>query len=40
MVVRTWLYDNLHKGFIRESHAQFASPLMLATKLGGGVRIC
>ena len=39
-VVRTWLDDNLRKGFIRESHARCASPLMLATKLGGGVRIC
>jgi hypothetical protein len=39
-VVRTWLNDNLRKGFICESHARCASPLMLAMKPGGGVRIC
>ena len=39
-VVRTWLDDNLRKGFIHESHARCASPLILATKLGGEVRIC
>jgi hypothetical protein len=39
-VVRKWLDDNLDKGFIRESRARCAAPLMLAAKPGGGVRIC
>lgn len=39
-VVRKWLEDNLAKGFIRESRARCAAPLMLAAKPGGGVRIC
>ena len=39
-VVRKWLDDNLEKGFIRESRARCAAPLLLAAKPGGGVRIC
>lgn len=39
-VVRKWLEDNLAKGFIRESRARCAAPLMLAAKPGGGVRVC
>ena len=39
-VVRKWLDDNLSKGFIRESKAPCAAPLMLAAKPGGGVRVC
>ncbi len=39
-VVRRWLDDNLTKGFIRESRARCAAPLLLAAKPGGGVRIC
>ena len=39
-VVRKWLDENLTKGFIRESRARCAAPLMLAAKPGGGVRIC
>ena len=39
-VVRKWLDENLSKGFIRESKAQCAAPLLLAAKPGGGVRIC
>ena len=39
-VVRKWLDDNLSKGFIRESRARCAAPLMLAAKPGGGVRVC
>jgi hypothetical protein len=39
-VVRKWLDENLSKGFIRESKAPCAAPLMLAAKLGGGVRVC
>jgi hypothetical protein len=39
-VVRKWLDDNLDKGFIRESRSRSAAPLLLASKPGGGVRIC
>jgi hypothetical protein len=39
-VIRKWLDDNLAKGFIRESKARCAAPLLLAAKPGGGVRIC
>ncbi|KAM4057516.1 reverse transcriptase (RNA-dependent DNA polymerase) [Hirsutella rhossiliensis] len=39
-VIRKWLDDNLSKGFIRESRARCAAPLLLAAKPGGGVRIC
>jgi hypothetical protein len=38
--VRKWLDKNLEKGFIRESKARCAAPLLLAAKPGGGVRIC
>lgn len=40
LVVSKWLDDNLAKGFIRESRSRCAAPLMLASKPGGGVRIC
>jgi hypothetical protein len=40
LVVRKWLDDNLSKGFIRESRSRSAAPLLLASKPGGGVRIC
>jgi hypothetical protein len=39
-VIRKWLNDNLDKGFIRESRARCAAPLLLAAKPNGGVRIC
>lgn len=39
-VIRKWLDENLNKGFIRESRASCAAPLMLAAKPGGGIRIC
>jgi hypothetical protein len=39
-VIRKWLDDNLSKGFIRDSKASCAAPLLLAAKPGGGVRIC
>jgi hypothetical protein len=39
-VVKRWLDDNLVKGFIRPSKSSSASPLLLAQKPGGGVRIC
>lgn len=39
-VVRKWLDDNLEKGFVRESRARCAAPLLLAAKPGGGIRIC
>jgi hypothetical protein len=37
--VRKWLDENLEKGFIRESKARCAAPLLLAAKPGGGMRI-
>jgi hypothetical protein len=39
-VVKRWLDDNLAKGFIRPSKSAAASPILLAQKPGGGVRIC
>ena len=39
-VVRKWINDNLAKGFIRESRARCAAPLLLAAKPGGGIWIC
>jgi hypothetical protein len=38
--VRKWLDENLEKGFIRESKAHCAAPLLLAAKPGGKMRIC
>jgi transposase InsO family protein len=39
-VVKRWLDDNLRKGFIRPSSGGASSPLLIARKPGGGVRIC
>lgn len=39
-VIKRWLDDNLVKGFIRPSKSSSASPLLLARKPGGGIRIC
>lgn len=39
-VLKRWLDDNLAKGFIRPSKSSAASPILLAQKLGGGIRIC
>ena len=39
-VLKRWLDDNLAKGFIRPSKSSAASPILLAQKPGGGVRIC
>lgn len=39
-VIKQWLDDNLAKGFIRPSTSDVASPVLLARKPGGGVRIC
>jgi hypothetical protein len=39
-VVKRWLDDNMEKGFIRPSKSSVASPILLAQKPGGGVRIC
>lgn len=39
-VLKRWLDDNLAKGFIRPSRSSAASPILLAQKPGGGVRIC
>jgi hypothetical protein len=38
--IRKWLDENLEKGFIRQSKARCAAPLLLAKKPGGGIRIC
>jgi hypothetical protein len=38
-VLKRWLDDNLAKGFIRSSKSSAASPVLLAQKSGGGVRI-
>jgi hypothetical protein len=38
--LKRWLDDNLAKGFIRPSKSSAASPILLAQKPGGGVRIC
>lgn len=38
--VKKWIDEMLDKGFIRESSAPCAAPLLLAAKPGGGVRIC
>lgn len=39
-VIKRWLDDHLSKGWIRPSTSPVASPLLLAKKPGGGVRIC
>lgn len=39
-VLKRWLDDNLVKGFIRPSRSSAASPILIAQKPGGGVRIC
>jgi hypothetical protein len=39
-VLKRWLDDNLAKGFIRPSKSSVPSPVLLAQKPGGGVRIC
>ena len=39
-VLKRWLDDNLAKGFIRPSKSSAASPILLAQKPGGGIRIC
>jgi hypothetical protein len=39
-VLKRWLDDNLRKGFIRPSKSSVSSPILLAKKPGGGVRIC
>ena len=40
LVIRKYLDDHLAKGFIRSSNSPAASPLLLAKKPGGGVRVC
>lgn len=39
-VLKRFIDDNLAKGFIRPSRSSAASPVLLAKKPGGGVRIC
>ena len=38
--VKKWINKMLNKGFIQELTSPAIAPLLLATKLGGGVRIC
>jgi hypothetical protein len=35
---KTYIYENLHKGFIVPSNAPFASPILMAKKADGGLR--
>jgi hypothetical protein len=37
---KQYLVDNLSKGFIRESQAPFAAPILFARKANGGLRFC
>ena len=37
---KTYIYENLHKGFIVPSNAPFASPILMAKKADGGLRFC
>lgn len=37
---RTYIIENLDKGFITPSTAPFASPVIMAKKPGGGLRLC
>jgi hypothetical protein len=37
---KQYLVDNLSKGFIRESQALFAAPILFARKANGGLRFC
>ena len=39
-VLKTWLTENLSKGFISASSAPYASPVMFVKKPGGGLRFC
>ncbi|KAI0991773.1 hypothetical protein K3495_g16414, partial [Podosphaera aphanis] len=39
-VIKRWLDDQLGKGWIRPSTSPAASPLLVAKKPGGGIRIC
>jgi transposase InsO family protein len=39
-VIKKWLDENLAKGSIRPSSSSVASPVLLAKKPGGGVRVC
>ncbi|KAI0992789.1 hypothetical protein K3495_g15396, partial [Podosphaera aphanis] len=39
-VIKRWLDDQLGKGWIRPSTSPAASPLLIAKKPGGGIRIC
>jgi hypothetical protein len=37
---KTYLLDNLAKGFIVPSSAPYASPILMAKKPGGGLQFC
>lgn len=38
--LRTWLDENLAKGFIRPSSSHITSPVLFVKKPGGGLRLC
>ena len=38
--LRTWLDENLAKGFIRPSSSHVTSPVLFVKKPGGGLRLC
>ena len=38
--IRDWLRENLSKGWLEASSADYASPILLVKKPGGGIRVC
>jgi hypothetical protein len=40
VVLKSWLEENMSKGFIRQSLSPFAARVLFAQKPGGGLRIC
>ena len=40
LVIKKYINKHLNKGFIRPSILLVAAPILLAKKLGGGIRFC
>jgi len=40
LVIKKYINEHLNKGFIRSSMSPVAAPILLAKKLGGGIRFC
>jgi len=40
LVIKKYINEHLNKGFIRPSILLVAAPILLAKKLGGGIRFC